>query len=65
MSARPTWIPRPVEKIMERVIEREEPKGPNVWGCVMGDHRADVLHKGTSYCRSCYDEKNRLGELIN
>jgi len=33
--------------------------------CLYGPHKADLLHKGTAYCRACYDEKARQGLLIN
>lgn len=33
--------------------------------CIYGSHKADLLHRGTAYCRSCYDGKNLTGTLIN
>lgn len=33
--------------------------------CVYGQHKAELLHKGTAYCRACYDKKNLTSELIN
>ena len=33
--------------------------------CIYGDHPAKLLHRGTAYCRECYDKKNVVGELIN
>jgi hypothetical protein len=33
--------------------------------CVYGPHKADLLHRGTAYCRSCYDQRNPIGGLIN
>ena len=49
-------------------IERELPKvQPNFlsFECIYGPHKADLLHRGTAYCRTCYDKRNPLGELIN
>ena len=49
-------------------IQRELPKiQPNflMFECLYGPHKADIMHKGTSYCRAHYDEQARLGELIN
>ena len=54
--------------IKEREIERELPKlQPNFlsFECVFGPHKADLLHRGTAYCRTCYDEKNRTSSLIS
>ena len=61
-----TWPSQLVVK--EREIEREMPKteaNALHLECVFGPHKADLLHKGTAYCRRCYDERNRLGQLIN
>lgn len=33
--------------------------------CIYGNHKADLLHRGTAYCRPCYDERNPIGKLIN
>jgi len=33
--------------------------------CLYGPHEANLMHRGTAYCRSCYDEKARLGLLID
>ena len=57
---------KPVEKQIE--IQRELPKlQPNflMFECLYGPHKADLMHKGTAYCRAHYDEKARVGELIN
>lgn len=56
------------QAVKEREIERELPKiQPNFlnFECIYGPHKADLLHRGTAYCRTCYDEKNRLGQLIS
>ena len=34
------------------------------WGCVMCSRGAELMHKGTTYCRSCFDEASRMGRLI-
>ncbi len=63
-----SW-PRPSEPQQKQIeIQRELPKvQPNFlrFECLYGPHNADLMHKGTAYCRSCYDEKNRLGKLID
>lgn len=33
--------------------------------CIYGSHKAELLHRGTAYCRSCYDQRNPIGKLIN
>lgn len=33
--------------------------------CVFCANYAALLHRGSSYCRRCYEEHNRLGRLIN
>lgn len=33
--------------------------------CIYGSHKADLLHRGTAYCRACYDPRNLTGTLIN
>ena len=33
--------------------------------CIYGPHKADLLHRGTAYCRTHYDERNRQAQLIN
>lgn len=32
--------------------------------CVFCMEHADILHKGSSYCRKCYDDKNYVNALI-
>lgn len=52
----------------QMVIERELPKvQPNFlsFECIAGPHTAQILHRGTAYCRTCFDEKNRLGQLVD
>ena len=34
------------------------------WQCVACSGRAILLHKGTTYCRECFDENSRLGRLV-
>jgi len=51
------------------VIERELPKlqPPFLpFECIYGPHKAEVLHRGTAYCRSCYDRgASGIGKLID
>ena len=56
----------PQQKQIE--IQREIPKvQPNflMFECVYGPHKAVILHRGTAYCRRCYDERNQFGKLID
>lgn len=49
-------------------IERELPKiQPEflVFECLFGKHKAELLHRGTAYCRRCYDERARTGHLLD
>lgn len=49
-------------------IQRELPKvQPNFlrFECIYGPHQAELLHRGTAYCRKCYDERNPYGKLID
>jgi hypothetical protein len=57
------WPKFQKEKQIE--IQRELPKLQPMFECLYGPHKADLMHKGTAYCRSHYDEKARVGELIN
>ena len=62
-----SWMNRG-ETVKEREIEREIPRlQPMGWPiqCIYGPHQAELLHRGTAYCRSCYDEKCRLGKLLD
>lgn len=43
----------------EKVIEREQPM-PNL-RCTDCEKVADVIYRGTSYCRECYSEARRTG----
>lgn len=59
------WTAKPeIHKQIEREIPRLQ---PNFWPveCLYGPHKAELLHRGTAYCRTCYDEKNRLGNLLD
>lgn len=61
------WVQN-VLSVREKEIERELPKlQPDfmAFQCLFGPHRAELLHRGTAYCRSHYDEKNRLGQLLD
>ena len=42
------------------------PKSPTITlECLYGKHQAEILHRGTAYCRSCYDKRNLTNELVN
>lgn len=34
------------------------------WECFACVGKAVLLHRGTGYCRKCYDERNAQGKLI-
>jgi hypothetical protein len=38
---------------------------PAWWDCITCDGKAGVLHKGTAYCRACYDRRNHSGTLVD
>lgn len=47
-------------------IENVQPTGSTfTWDCMACKEKATVLHRGTAYCRRCYDQRNLLGTLIN
>lgn len=48
--------------IAEKIIPIETPKPE--WECVGCADRAAILHRGTGYCRRCYDKRNYDGTLI-
>lgn len=54
----------PFKKKIE-IIEPEQKKVLLLECIYSPSHKADLLHRGTAYCRSCYDDKNRIGTLIN
>lgn len=35
------------------------------WDCLMCEEKATVLHRGTAYCRDCYDKRNYNNTLVN
>lgn len=35
-----------------------------LWQCVFCAEAAELMHKGTTYCRKDYDEKNAQGRLV-
>ena len=41
------------------------PKIVSGFECIYGKHAAEVLHRGTAYCRACYDERNPFRTLID
>jgi hypothetical protein len=47
-------------------IENVQPKGSTfTWNCVSCEEKATLLHRGTGYCRPCYDRRNHNGTLVN
>jgi len=63
------WIPtREKPALKEIEIQRDLPRlSPEFlpFECIFGRHRAEVMHRGTAYCRACYDEKNRTATLLD
>ena len=65
MSVKSIWgaKPQPVPAIK---LEDFKPKPEGFYlQCLYGPHKADLLHRGTAYCRNCYDDRNRQGILVN
>lgn len=55
---------KPFNSIMNKPIYKEDEKKSEL-ECIYGKHKAELLHRGTAYCRSCYDKRNLTAELIN
>lgn len=55
-------------KILPTII-RPDPPSPSPmnprWQCVFCDEPAVLMHKGSTYCRRDYNEKNIQGGLVN
>jgi len=52
--------------VAEKVMPMPEPqKMVSGYECLYGKHPAELLHRGTAYCRTCYDDKNLHGNLID
>lgn len=49
--------------IVAERIPVDSPK-PMVWECIGCPERAAVIHKGTGYCRACYERRNYEGKLV-
>ena len=45
-------------------IPPTQPGDANGWECIGCADKATLLHKGTAYCRRCYDKRNYEGSLI-
>lgn len=58
---RPTQMPT----LLKEIPMPEPPKLVSGYECIFCNHAANVLHRGTAYCRACYDEKNPYGKLID
>ena len=70
MKMRPKWVEdkeiqkeEPVTEFLPHVDPRPEPK--LWWECVFCMELARILHRGTAYCRKCYDIKNQYGKLVD
>lgn len=56
-----TTAPEIVEKVIPgRIIETIKAD----WECLICSDRAVLLHRGTGYCRRCYDKRNYENSLI-
>lgn len=55
--------PPPMPSIAAKIIPIETPKSGE-WECIGCADRAVLLHRGTAYCRGCYDKRNYDGTLI-
>lgn len=54
-----------LDKQATSVIEKiGDAQTPAAWECIACDSRAVLLHRGTAYCRPCYDKRNYNGTLI-
>lgn len=49
--------------IVDKIVPTAAPKVAE-WECVGCADRAVLLHRGTGYCRKCYDRRNYEGSLI-
>jgi len=59
----PAVSQQPTTAMTEKLIPLEAPKITE-WECVGCADRAVLLHRGTGYCRKCYDRRNYEGSLI-
>jgi hypothetical protein len=47
-------------------IENVQPqKSVFWWTCIGCEAKATLLHRGTAYCRHCYDKRNYNNTLVN
>lgn len=58
-------ISMPPIKPGREIIEAAPLSVPLSWECIGCVGKAVVLHKGTAYCRRCYDDRNYHGKLID
>jgi hypothetical protein len=49
--------------LIEKMAPQEQPK-VGEWECIGCADKAVLLHRGTAYCRRCYDKRNYDGSLI-
>jgi len=57
-----THQPKPAV-VAEKIPPVESGKAPE-WECIGCADKATLLHRGTAYCRRCYDKRNYDGSLI-
>lgn len=78
MKVKPNWYDKELERqgniakpdLLEGLPENVPPERlpvplPQAFECVFCFAKAQVLHRGTAYCRNHYDDKNVHGNLIN
>lgn len=53
------------QRVLVREVPMEQTRQPFSLQCLYGPHLGEVMHKGTIYCRKCYDERNPFNQLIN
>lgn len=58
-------FPTPLQPFKKPEVVEPQAKSAILVECIYGNHKADLLHRGTAYCRTCYDTRNLTGTLIN
>lgn len=58
--------PPPIVPAPEPPKPAPETLSPRMLGlyCACCNNMADLFHRGTTYCRRCYDDRNRTGRLV-
>lgn len=52
-------------QVLKEMALPEPSKLVSGFECIYGKHEAEILHRGTAYCRACYDAKNPYRQLID